>query len=50
VYKRQDMKLAAAKALASLVSDDKLSEDFIMPEAFDPRASEVVAEEVKKLI
>ena len=46
----EDMKLAAAKALASLVSDDKLSEDFIMPEAFDPRASEVVAEEVKKLI
>ncbi len=46
----EDMKLAAAKALASLVSDDVLSEDFIMPEAFDPRASEVVAEEVKKLI
>ena len=46
----EDMKLAAAKALASLVTDDKLSEDFIMPEAFDPRASEVVAEEVKKLI
>ncbi len=46
----EEMKLAAAKALASLVSDDVLSEDFIMPEAFDPRASEVVAEEVKKLI
>ncbi len=46
----EEMKLATAKALASLVSDDKLSEDFIMPEAFDPRASEVVAEEVKKLI
>lgn len=46
----EDMKLAAAKALASLVSDDKLSEDFIMPEAFDPRAAQVVSEEVKKLI
>ncbi|MCR4612000.1 MAG: NADP-dependent malic enzyme [Lachnospiraceae bacterium] len=46
----EDMKLAAAKALASLVSDEQLSEDFIMPEAFDPRASEIVAEEVKKLI
>ncbi len=46
----EEMKLAAAKALASLVSDDKLCEDFIMPEAFDPRASEVVSEEVKKLI
>ena len=46
----EDMKLAAAKALASLVDDDKLSEDFIMPEAFDPRASQVVADEVKKLI
>lgn len=46
----EDMKLAAAKALASLVSDDQLSEDFIMPEAFDPRAAQVVSEEVKKLI
>ena len=44
------MKLAAAKALASLVSDEDLNEEFIMPEAFDPRASQVVADEVKKLI
>ena len=39
----KQMKLAAAEALAALVSDDELSEDFIMPEPFDPRAVEVVA-------
>ena len=39
----EQMKLAAAEALAALVSDDELSEDFIMPEPFDPRAVEVVA-------
>ena len=42
-----EMKLAAAKALAALVSDDDLREDFIMPEPFDPRAAEVVAQAVK---
>ena len=39
----KQMKLAAAEALAALVPDDELSEDFIMPEPFDPRAVEVVA-------
>ena len=39
----EQMKLAAAEALAVLVSDDELSEDFIMPEPFDPRAVEAVA-------
>ena len=39
----EQMKLAAAEALAALVSDDELSEDFIMPEPFDPRAVEAVA-------
>lgn len=39
----KQMKLAAAEALAALVSDDELSEDFIMPEPFDPRAVEAVA-------
>ncbi|MEE1305974.1 MAG: NADP-dependent malic enzyme [Agathobacter sp.] len=43
----EDMKLAAAKALANLVSDEQLSEDFIMPEAFDPRVAQVVSEAVK---
>ena len=32
----EEMKLAAAEAIAGLVSDDQLSEEFILPEAFDP--------------
>ncbi len=43
----EEMKLAAAKAIAGLVSDDMLSEDFIMPEAFDPRVAEAVSNAVK---
>ncbi|WP_080798509.1 NAD(P)-dependent malic enzyme [Arabiibacter massiliensis] len=43
----EEMKLAAAEALAALVSDEELSEDFIMPEPFDPRAAEAVAQAVK---
>ena len=43
----EDMKLAAAQALANLVSDEQLSEDFIMPEAFDPRVAQVVSQAVK---
>ncbi|MCR5546515.1 MAG: NAD-dependent malic enzyme [Lachnospiraceae bacterium] len=46
----EEMKLAAAEAIASLVSDEELNEDFIMPEAFDPRVSRVVADAVKALI
>ncbi len=46
----EEMKLAAAKAIASLVSDDELCEDMIMPEAFDPRVADKVAEAVKALI
>ena len=46
----EDMKLACAKALAALVSDDELCEDFIMPEAFDPRCAEVCAEAVKSCL
>ena len=41
------MKLAAAQALADLVPADQLSEDFIMPEPFDPRAAQVVAQAVR---
>lgn len=44
------MKLAAAESLAALVSDDELNEDFIMPEAFDPRVSKVVSAAVKEHI
>ncbi len=43
----EGMKLAAAEALAALVSDEELNEDFIMPEAFDPRVAEVVSQAVK---
>ena len=46
----EEMKLAAAEALAALVDDDKLNEDFIMPEAFDPRVAEVVSQAVKEHI
>lgn len=46
----EDMKLAAAQALADLVSDDQLNEDYILPEAFDPRVAQVVSQAVKKLI
>ena len=43
----EEMKLAVAEALAALVSDKELNEDFIMPEAFDPRVAEVVSQAVK---
>ncbi len=43
----EPMKLAAARALASLVSDEELSEDFIMPDPFDPRVAECVAAAVR---
>ena len=43
----EDMKLAAANALANLVDPDQLNEDFILPEAFDPRVAQVVSQAVK---
>lgn len=43
----EEMKLAAAHAIAGLVPEDQLSEDHIMPEAFDPQVAEVVAAAVK---
>ncbi len=46
----EEMKLAAAEAIASLVSDKELNEDFIMPEAFDPRVAQVVSRAVKSHI
>lgn len=46
----EEMKLAAAEAIASLVPADKLSDDNIMPEAFDPQVAEVVADAVKSHI
>ena len=46
----EEMKLAAAEALAALVSDEELCEDFIMPEPFDPRAVDAVAHAVKAAV
>ena len=46
----EEMKLAAAEAIAGLVPADKLSDDNIMPEAFDPQVAEVVANAVKSHI
>ena len=46
----EEMKLAAAEAIAGLVPADKLSDDNIMPEAFDPQVVEVVADAVKSHI
>ena len=46
----EDMKLAAATAIADLVPPEKLCDDFILPEAFDPQVSEIVSQAVKKFI
>lgn len=46
----EEMKLAAANAIASLVPDDELNEDNILPEAFNPKVAELVAEAVKSHI
>ena len=42
------MKLAAASAIAGLVSDDELSADYILPKAFDPRVKDAVAQATAK--
>ena len=44
----EEMKLAAAEALANLVSDEELNEEYILPKAFDPRVGETVAKAVAK--
>lgn len=46
----EEMKLAAALAIAGLVPEEELSEDNIMPEAFNPMVADVVAEAVKSHI
>ena len=42
----EEMKMAAAMALANLISDDELSEEYIIPKAFDPRVGPAVAKAV----
>ena len=44
----ENMKIAAAYAIASLVEDDKLTEDYILPYAFDERIKDTVAKAVAK--
>ncbi len=46
----EEMKLAAAEAIAGLVPEDQLNEDNIMPEAFNPRVADLVADAVKSHI
>ena len=46
----EEMKLAAAEAIASLVPEDQLSDENILPEAFDPKVVEVVSQAVKSHI
>ncbi len=42
----EEMKMAAARALAALIADDELNEDYIIPKAFDPRVGPAVAKAV----
>ena len=42
----EEMKLAAANAIAGLVADEELNENNILPEAFDPRVADVVSHTV----
>ena len=46
----EEMKLAAAKAIAGLVPDEELSADNILPQAFDPCVAETVSRAIKELI
>lgn len=46
----EEMKLAAANTIAGLVPEDELNENNIMPEAFNPKVAELVAEAVKSHI
>ena len=46
----EEMKLATANAIASLVSDEELNENNILPEAFDSRVADVVSKAGKELI
>ena len=46
----EEMKLACAEAIASLVPDDELTETHIVPDALDPTSADVVSKAVKELI
>ena len=46
----EEMKLAAANAIASLIGENQLSDTNILPEAFDPRVADAVSAAIKALI
>lgn len=46
----EEMKLAAAHAIAGLVDETELDEEHILPEAFDPRVAETVSRAIRELI
>lgn len=47
---KEEMKLAAANAIAGLVPEEELNENNILPEAFDPRVADTVSKAIKDLI
>lgn len=44
----EEMNIAAARAIAGIISEEELREDYIIPEAFDPRVAEAIAKAVKE--
>lgn len=46
----EEMKLAAANAIAGLIPEEELNENNILPEAFDPRVADTVSKAIKDLI
>ncbi|MCI2062596.1 MAG: NAD-dependent malic enzyme, partial [Eubacteriaceae bacterium] len=44
----EEMKIAAAEALASVIPDSELSADYIIPKAFDPKVKDAIAAAVAK--
>lgn len=45
----EEMKMAAAQGIASLISDEELSETYVIPSAFDPRVADMVAAKVAEV-
>ena len=45
----EEMKLAAAEGIASLVSEDELTEEYVVPDVFDERVADTVAKSVMKV-
>ena len=45
----EEMKMAAARAISSLIKEEDLRADYIIPDAFDPRVAEAVAQEVERI-